>query len=65
MLSSGLVKPVREIMTTVDILNITDTTPTIAIFCNIVIFLFKANIEASAKHPKLKPILYKLPVSFN
>ena len=52
-------------ITTAVILNTTDTTPTIAIFCSIPMFLFNAKIEVSKRHPKFKNILYKLPLVFS
>lgn len=59
---STLVNPVNDMSTTVEMLNITDTTPTIAIFCSKLMFFFKANISVSRRQPKLNPILYKFPV---
>lgn len=64
-LSSLLVNPIRETIITVVILKITETTPTIAIFCNKVIFFFNANIDVSRRHPKLQLIRTRFPVELS
>lgn len=61
--SSGRVNPTSDMTTTVEMLKITETTPTIAIFWSKLIFFLRANIRASKRHPKLNPILYRFPVA--
>lgn len=49
-------------MITAEMLNITETTPTIAIFWSRPIFFFRAKIRVSSRQPRLNPIRNRLPV---
>lgn len=58
----SVVNPTKEIMTTVEMLKITDITPTIAIFWSKLIFFFNANMSPNPKHTRLAAILTQVPV---